>query len=194
MIDIKNKTCLSEWCDTQVRKKYDGYCYHCFIHLFPEKSVSKNYRTKENSVVQHIKVTFPDYDWIVNKVIFGGCSRRRPDLLLDLGYQVIIIEIDENQHAYYDTECENRRMMEIYQDLGHRNLIILRFNPDNYKINNKNITSCWDNNSVGLCRIKRNKQKEWSDRLKTLEFRIRHWIATTSKKMLEVEHLFFDQP
>ena len=38
---------------------------------------------------------FSDYTWISDKKIYDGCYKRRPDLLLDLGYQVIIIEVDE---------------------------------------------------------------------------------------------------
>jgi len=102
MINVVSKTCKSEWCLTQVSEKYDGYCLFCYINLFPNKPVSRNYKTKEYSVVEHIKNTFPDYDWISDKTITGGCSRRRPDLLLDLFYQIIIIEIDENQHIVYD--------------------------------------------------------------------------------------------
>ena len=26
MVDIKHKTCKSEWCSIYVREKYDGYC------------------------------------------------------------------------------------------------------------------------------------------------------------------------
>ncbi len=33
------------------------------------------------------------------------------DLLIDLGYQVIIVEIDENQHDKYDSTCENKKWL-----------------------------------------------------------------------------------
>lgn len=47
------------------------------------------------------------------------CSKRRPDILIDLETHLIIIEVDENQHKGYS--CENKRIMEISQDLGHPN-------------------------------------------------------------------------
>ena len=73
---------------------------------------------------------FVDFDWKTDKTINDGCSKRRPDLLLDFGYQIVIIEIDENQHNNYDCSCENKRIMELSQDLGHRPIVFIRFNPD----------------------------------------------------------------
>ena len=43
-----------------------------------------------------------------------------------------IVEIDENQHIEYDCSCENKRIMELSQDVGHRPIIFIRFNPDDY--------------------------------------------------------------
>ena len=39
--------------------------------------------------------------------------------------------------------------MELSQDVGYRPIIFIRFNPDNYKTNLKNITSCWGLNKKG---------------------------------------------
>ena len=47
MVNVKDKTCKSEWCFTLVTKKYDGYCRFCYMNLFPDKPVSRNYKTKE---------------------------------------------------------------------------------------------------------------------------------------------------
>ena len=132
MVDVKHKTCKSEWCLTRVSTKYDGHCLFCYMNLFPDKPVSRNYKTKEYSVVEYIKTKFPNLNWIADKIILGGCSKRRPDLLLDLFYQIIIIEVDENQHTDYDCSCQNKRIMELSQDLGHRPIIFIRFNPDDY--------------------------------------------------------------
>ena len=51
---IKNKSCLSEWCYTIPSNKYSGYCLRCYIHLFPDNPVSRNYKTKEIAVVEFI--------------------------------------------------------------------------------------------------------------------------------------------
>jgi hypothetical protein len=195
MVDVKNKRCLSEWCFTRVCEKYDGYCLHCYMHLFPDKPVSRNYKTKEYSVVDFVKIKFPDLEWIADKTISGGCSKRRPDLLLDLLYQIVIIEIDENQHIDYDCSCQNKRIMELSRDLGHRPIIFIRFNPDEYTKDGKNITSCWGQNKTGICVVKKSKTYEWSHRLTVLENHINYWIHpdNITSKTIETIQLFYDE-
>jgi hypothetical protein len=80
--------------------------------------------------LDRIREKFCDFDWIADHKIQDGCSNRRPDLLLDLGFQVIIIEIDEYAHSTYDILCESRRVDQTSQDLQNRNIIFIRFNPD----------------------------------------------------------------
>ena len=92
----------------------------------------RNYKTKEKYVVDQIKQTFTNFTWVADKKVQDGCSRRRPDLLLDMGSHIIIVEIDENKHTDYDCSCENKRLMELSQDLQHRPIVFIRFNPDNY--------------------------------------------------------------
>jgi len=195
MIDITHKRCKSEWCYTIVTDKYDGYCVYCFIHLFPEKPVARNYKTKERTVVEFVLKEFPQYPWINDKQIQGGCSRRRPDLLMDFGYQLIIIEIDENQHTgedYGDCSCENKRMMLLSQDVGHRPIVFIRFNPDDYLNKDKNITSCFGIDKNGICGVKKTKQKEWTHRLNTLRENIQYWSENKLEKTIEIIQLFYD--
>jgi hypothetical protein len=195
MIDVIHKTCKSDWCSTQAKiKKYDGYCLRCFIYLFPDKPITRNYKTKEYAVIEFVKTKFSELDFIADKKISGGCSRRRPDLLLDMLYQIIIIEIDENQHQDYDCSCENKRIMELSQDLGHRPIVFIRFNPDDYKKDEKNITSCWGCDKNGICVVKKSKQKEWIERLNTLEEQIKYWTSpeNMTDKTIETIHLYYD--
>jgi hypothetical protein len=193
MIDVKHQMCKSAWCNIRVQDKYDGYCLYCYIHLFPNKPVARNYKTKEYAVVEFVKNKFPQLNWIADKIINGGCSKKRPDLLLDLLYQIIIVEIDENQHIDYDCSCENKRIMELSQDLGHRPIIFIRFNPDDYEDNGKNITSCWGQNKNGICVIKKIKIDEWTNRLTILETQINYWIQNTTNKTVEIIQLFYDR-
>jgi hypothetical protein len=194
MINIRAKTCKTHLCNKQINEKYDGYCLRCYIHLFPDKPVSRNYKTKEFAVVEFVKNKFCKYDLIPDKIVNGGCSKKRPDLLLDLGYQVIIIEIDENQHIDYDCSCENKRIMELSQDLAYRPIVFIRFNPDEYNNKDKKITSCWGLNGKGICIVKKLKKDEWEDRLNTLEQQINYWINEENKtdKTIETIQLFYD--
>ena len=194
MTNQETKKCKFELCDVYVgnNKKYDGYCFFCYIHLFPESKITTNFKTKEKNVVDFIKNKYNNYDWIYDKKIYDGCSKRRPDLLLDLGYHILIIEIDENQHCKYDTSCENKRLMEISKDLNHRNIVFIRFNPDKY-YDKKNvlIDSCWKVNKKGLLQIK--DVDKWNERLKELSNKIDFWINNNNDKMINIENLYFDK-
>jgi hypothetical protein len=193
MVDVCNKKCLINMCQVRGTKKYEWYCFFCFINTFPDKPVTRNYKTKEKAVSDYIKEQFSDVTWVLDKKISDGCSKRRPDLLLDLGYQVIIIEIDENQHTSYEDICENKRIMIISQDLNFRPIIFIRFNPDDYTINDKKITSCWGPNGNGIMSVKKTKKKEWVTRLDKLKETVTYWINTPSEKPIEIDNLFFDE-
>ena len=195
MVDVENKTCKTYLCYTVVSEKYDGYCLFCYINIFPDKPVSRNYKTKEFAVVEFVKTNHPDLTWIADKSISDGCSRRRPDLLLDLGYQIIIIEIDENQHVDYDCSCENKRIMELSQDLVHRPIVFIRFNPDEYVEKENHISSCWGINKKGICVVKKSKKEEWNDRLQALKNQVNYWIHPDNKtnKTIETIQLFYDK-
>ena len=192
MVDVKNKTCYHNWCTTRATDKYDGYCLRCYIYTFPDKPVARNYKTKERAVVEFVCERFPEHTWITDKKVNDGCSMRRPDILVDLGYQVLIIEIDENAHQDYDCSCENKRIMELSQDVGHRPIVFIRFNPDSYIKDDKKIPSCWDNNINGICVVK--YKEDWEYRLSILEEKIKYWTSScnSTNKIIEIIQLFYD--
>jgi hypothetical protein len=187
-----SKLCKSSWCETIVKKKYEGYCMYCFINLFPDKPVTRNYKTKEKDVVDRVKEFYPDFDWIHDKKVQDGCSKRRPDLLLDLGSHIIIIEIDENKHSGYDCSCENKRLMELSQDVHHRPIVFIRFNPDKYIDEDGNtIKSCWRLNKHGIMTIAKTKEEEWKKRVDSLKNTIHYWVDNMSDKTVEIIELFY---
>jgi hypothetical protein len=192
MVDVKNKACKTYLCSTRVTDKYQGYCLRCYIYTFPDKPVARNYKTKERAVVEFVCERFPEHTWITDKKVNDGCSMRRPDILLDLGYQVLIIEIDENAHQDYDCSCENKRIMELSQDVGHRPIIFIRFNPDSYREGTRKIPSCWEQNMNGICVVK--NKEDWEYRLNTLEAQIKYWsmLSNTTNKIIETIQLFYD--
>jgi len=155
---------------------------------------TRNYKTKEKATADYILERFPEFTWTTDKQIQDGCSRKRPDLLLDLGYQVIVVEIDENQHESYDCSCENKRLMLLSQDVGHRPMVFIRFNPDDYLSSDKKVTSCWSLNQLGVCTVKKTKVKEWNERLEALNAQIAYWSHPENKtdKTVEIVQLFYD--
>ena len=197
MVYVAGKNCISgSWCPNKVHNNsYEGYCLRCFVNLFPDKPNVRNYKTKEKAVVDFILEYFSNMTWISDKKVQDGCSRRRPDLLLDLGYQVIIIEIDENQHIDYDCSCENKRLMELSQDVGHRNIIFIRFNPDDYiNRDGEKIKSCWRiNKQNGILIVSAKDMKIWKMRLECLHSQVQYWLDNKSDKMIQTIQLFYDE-
>ena len=186
--------CKSSWCETFGNKKYEGFCLACFVNN-PEnhhKPAMRNYKTKEKYVVDHITQTFTDFTWVADKRVQDGCSRRRPDLLLDMGSHIIIVEIDENKHSNYDCSCEHKRLMELSQDLQHRPIVFIRFNPDDYT-NQEGllIKSCWKLSKFGIMQIMKTKEKEWEERIDILKQQIQYWIDNPTQKTIEIIELFY---
>ena len=181
-----SQLCKSYFCETYKNKKYIGYCCRCYIHLFPNEPISRNYKTKEYAVLEFIRNNYPKHTWVNDKIIDGGCSKKRPDIFLDLLTHSIIIEIDENQHKTYDN-CELKRINLLFEDLGDRHIIFIRFNPDDYldKDNNK-ITSCWGIDRNGLSSVKKTKRKEWEYRLNTLK--------NTVDEVLHIDNIKISNP
>ena len=195
MINITSERCKMVMCDIIVsNKKYDGYCFRCFVYTFPASPLVRNYKTKERNVTEYIIYTFSDYTWITDKTVQDGCSRRRPDLLLDLGKYVIIIEVDEDAHINYDCTCENKRIMEISQDLGHRNTVFIRFNPDKYIDRDGVIVkSPWTRGRCGVMSVAHNNKSKWCNRLSVLRETVEYWVANRPEKMIEVVELYYNQ-
>ena len=184
--------CKTPLCSTFANRKYNGYCIRCFIFQFPDIPVTRNYKTKEKEVVDRILSYTADrwpkqLDWVHDKRIQDGCSKRRPDLLLDLGSHVLIIEIDEQSHSDYNCSCEAIRLQDISVDIGLRPIIIIRFNPDSYvrSSDGKKIPSCWDTNKLGIYTI--THKKNWETRIRKLLDQIDFWMLNVPEGVFEID-------
>ena len=174
-------------------RKYDKLCVTCAIQ--EGYAVKRNYKTKELSMVEFI-TQHTDVDWVNDKAYDLGCSKKRPDLVSDLGSHILIIECDENKHKHGDYSCENKRIMELSQDFSenniHRPIVIIRFNPDTYiDSNNQKIESCWKAGKDGILRIK--NKEHWDLRLNKLLETTYHYIENQPVKDVNFEYLFYDE-
>lgn len=163
----------------------EGYCLRCFIHAFPDQTISRNYKVKERYVTDYLKEEFATYQIIFDKAV-GGCSKRRPDAYIDLLTHVIIIEVDENQHKNYDTTCEIARINELYTDLGDRPIVFIRFNPDKYN----NQPSCFKYLEKTGVPVIQNVEL-WQQRLEKLRNTINKHIENIPDETT-FEYLFYD--
>jgi hypothetical protein len=148
-----------------------------------------NRKTRENAVRDFLKAEF-DFTWEFDKRISGGWSLCRPDALVYYEDQVIIVEIDEEQHKRYNKSESDERLVKICEDLNMQSVIFIRFNPDAYTTAGVRKESCWTKNSEGRDVIA--DLAEWNSRLDKLADRIEYWVNKKTDKQIEEEHLFFD--
>lgn len=105
---------------------------------------SKNFNIRLKYSENQMKNFFDINNIIYNsydKIIDNSCLKVRPDFVFDLDNLIIIVENDENQHKTYECECEQKRMINIYESYGGTPVHFIRFNPDNYVSKNKLLSS-----------------------------------------------------
>jgi uncharacterized protein YajQ (UPF0234 family) len=187
MIDIKHIMCIT--CNlVRAHTKFNNMCSGCYYYMNPNSVLTRNHKSKENQIISDLNKELNNII-IQDKIISNGCSKRRPDGLIKLNDYNIIIEIDENQHNDYS--CENKRLMEIFKDLGNSPLTMIRFNPDAYKLDNKKIKSPFGITKIDG-KLKIINQKEYKLRFNKLLDTINSNIKIIPNKEINVIHLFYD--
>ena len=188
MINIIDKLC--ETCNsTTMNSKYKPNCARCHFYLNPDDPRIRNYKTKEQAYMSALLEKFPQFK--LDKTIDGGCSKRRPDGFLDLLTHVIIVEIDENEHKSYDDTCNNRRTMELSQDVDHRPIVFIRLNPDGYTLDGKRMKGSFSlTKKTGELKV---TKKEFNKRLNSLIESVEKYMIHIPDKTILVEYLYFTQ-
>jgi len=162
------------------------------FYKFPNEKISRNYKVKENHMTDFIKSEFKNEVMVFDKQT-GGCSKRRPDCYIDKFTHIVIVECDENQHR--DTSCENKRMMELFQNFSSeaRPIVFIRFNPDKYiNENGEKIPSSFTMHKVSDIPIIIRNKKEWNNRLELLKHTINKWLIDIPEKEVTNEYLYYD--
>jgi hypothetical protein len=120
IIEQKCKMCNLEFFldDKQLCNSCSGY-------------VNKIHHTKENRIRDVL--TAHNFVFIHDKIIKDSCILNRPDFVINKGSLIIVIEVDENQHGSYACECEQARMINIFQSFVGVKTVFIRYNPDQYK-------------------------------------------------------------
>ncbi len=131
-INIVEKPCDSCGLSYYINNKLN-LCNDCYnftvnkIHKYKEKRI-KNLLESNN-----IKYLSND------KIPINACNKYRPDFIIDYIFFMIILEVDENQHKSYSSECEKIRMINLHQDMGGIPVLFIRYNPDEYIDNSGNV-------------------------------------------------------
>ena len=135
-----------------IGSNWKPYCFRCYCVLNPDAIIPRKYKLKEHHIVDALKAHFKEQiTMIFDKAIEGGCSKKRPDVSIDFGSHYLMIEIDENRHV--NNSREEKRMVELYEDVGFRKIIFLRFNPDRYKEGTHKYTSPFKYTRSGILQL-----------------------------------------
>lgn len=172
--DIGNKECvfctklcfkLLPYKDTEGNHKI---CKLCF------KKVTGYKNRIEKTVVEFLRKSYNHPIISHDKTIKGEtCTKYRPDVLYTSPNRIVVVEIDEHQHKWNNGSylCEEQRMLEIQEEFGGIQTIFVRFNPDNYNVQNK---------------------KSLNLRLKFLIDFLQELESTNIENIIKVYYLFYD--
>jgi hypothetical protein len=191
MINVVSQKCLTNLCEQQSQK--DKYCWRCYYFNNPTKK-PKRLKVKEEEVTNYLKQEFKDIEMITDKALIGDgiCLKNRPDVLIHLNNHSVIIEIDEDQHKWYNLICDEARINNIQEALN-RPIITIRFNPDAYIENGKKIKSCFkDDEKTGLKTIPKNQEQNWNNRLAKLKETLTSSIENYTDEPIRFIKLFYD--
>lgn len=170
-----------------LHSRWKPYCFRCFCVLHPDAKIPRKFKLKEHYVRDRLKEAFEDtLTMTFDKKIVDGCSRHRPDVFIDFGTHCIIIEVDENRHVSY--ECEMKRMVALFEDIGFRNAIFLRFNPDAYTENGKVHRTPFEYTPTGILRI---HEPEMKRRMAQLILRVQAYKDNAPTEPFIAEYLFY---
>lgn len=171
------------------RYRFYPYCFRCYCVLHPDVEIPRKYKLKEHHLRDALKEEFKEAELVFDKSC--GPSAKRPDVLIDRGTHCVVTENDEYQHDRGDYDCEDRRVMEIFQDLGNRPLVVIRFNPDGYREKSgRRVPSCFkETKSNGF----KPDPVEWKRRLDELVQTITYFTKNIPEKELTMIYLFYDE-
>jgi hypothetical protein len=164
--NVIERNCIS--CNLVCMLTKDSLCNDCSEYI--NRKPHKRKETIIKNVLDANKLEYDTYD----KIPTESCNKYRPDFVFDRGTHIIILEVDENQHHSYNCECEQARMINLFQDFGGLPVIFVRFNPDGYT-DNKNK------------RIQYNKARE-----KRLLTTLNSLLIHIPKDLLSVIYLYYN--
>ena len=130
MIDVKHLKCQETGCEKGAVD--NGYCRSCHNE---KNGIVK--RVGENTFKNYLKNRFPE---LTPKTEFYILCYRI-DFLIETKKLFVAIEHDKDQHKdswSYPKEKEAKRENEIFEELSKKKrTVIIRFNPNNYRIGGK---------------------------------------------------------
>lgn len=173
MEDLVSRRCASDGCE--IICNGFQFCANC------DPDLSRKPRVKEMKVAkflqEHFEIKWTSWNRQIDNGRECGCLSR-PDFCYDNGTHITIIEVDENQHKDRVKECEDKRMVDIFNSFGGIPVHFIRFNPDDYWI-------CMNSSKK---RVKDALERRLSRLLEILRFS----VSNQPKHVISLTKLFFD--
>ncbi len=133
-------------------------------------------RVREFQVANHLRDAGLHWTTWNKQVAETACGRYRPDFTFELPTHVVIVEVDEYQHAKPGYVCDNARMMDLCGSYGGVPVVFIRFNPDPFELR-----------SVQA-------RVTMKARLDTLVHQLQAALAQPPPHVLTIIRLFYDSP
>ena len=166
MVNVVSPLCTScKMTSTREKDKLCSACRQC-LQLGASRKLIRIERRIIDMLILHGTIIDDDRTKF-NKSIGAECGGYRPDIYIDCGTFILVIEIDEHQHrpryisrivdgvatpmvvAPYSSECENKRMMSIVSK-EQMPVYFIRINPDKCTIDGKDINVSFEKRCEAL--------------------------------------------
>lgn len=168
-IDHINRRCEAPGCTILVGSKRTLCANH--------DDHAKRPRVREAKVAVHLRDAGLSYTSWNKQLVETACGRYRPDFVFERTTHVVIVEVDEFQHAAPGYSCDNKRMLDVYNSYGGMPVVFLRFNPDDFALAGKTVTD---------------DDMPLKQRMMMLEGHVRAALDRVPKHQLTITRLFYN--
>jgi len=175
MVDVRSPKCEFPGCGVR-RDKGRGLKF-CANH---DTERRRQTRVRENKVANFIRESdlppWTSWDKQIRGVEKDVCGKYRPDFVWEMPGHVVVLEVDEQQHAYPGYSCEDKRMLDIWNSYGGMPVVMIRMNPDAFKLEGTT------------------RKVSWERRLQLLKDTLKKHLACPGQHLFAVHRLFYDNP
>ncbi len=120
--DVHNRRC--EVCRLTTANGIHTVCASC------DTTGSRRSRVREKQVAKWLVDAGVQWTSWDKQLPESACGRYRPDFTFECAGHVVVLEVDELEHAQPGYECDNRRMLDVFNAYGGTPVVFLRYNPD----------------------------------------------------------------
>lgn len=114
------RICATDGCTGSAASYYSNFCLLC-----------RNEGTSQEAQILEFLLEAGINAFLQNRVLPCGKSKLRPDFVFPLEDRIVVLEVDENYHRSYTSQCELTRLEELRDEFSAEDkaLIFCRFNP-----------------------------------------------------------------